>query len=91
MRIRMNDSRERLYDRLEESAESNTKSGALDEAAQFYVDMVEEDEGYHVGVITDLLEAAEDRGSLTGEEIVEILDTDTVPLEYSTSWTIGDD
>lgn len=90
MRIRMNDRRERLYDRLKESATANTKSGAIDEAARFYLEMAAEDHGRQVGALAELLEAAEDRGSLTGEEIVEILDTDQVPLEYRSEWSIGD-
>lgn len=45
------------------------------------------------GAFAQLLEAAEERGSLTGEEIAEILTTDELPLafETETTWSVGAD
>lgn len=43
------------------------------------------------GKFAELLEAAEERGSLTGQEIVEMLDTEEVPLEYETEWVVGEE
>jgi len=41
------------------------------------------------GALEELLRAAGERGSLTGEEIVEILSTEELPLEYETNWGVG--
>lgn len=41
--------------------------------------------------LAELLAAAEERGSLSGKEIVEILDTDELPLNYETEWAVGEE
>jgi len=43
------------------------------------------------GAFAELLEAAEERGSLTGEEIVEFLNSPELPLEYETDWSVDAD
>ena len=42
------------------------------------------------GKFAALLEATDERGSLTGAEIVDILDTDELQLKYETEWSVGD-
>lgn len=45
------------------------------------------------GAIARILEAAEKHGSVTGEEIAEILTTEELPVvfETTTNWSIGED
>jgi hypothetical protein len=45
---------------------------------------------YPVGALEKLLAAAEERGSVTGEEIAEILDCSELPIEYDveTNWSV---
>lgn len=42
------------------------------------------------GILEELMDAATERGSLTPEEIAEIVSTDQVPVEAETSWRVGD-
>jgi len=42
------------------------------------------------GALEELLRAAEERGSLNGEEISEILTTEELPMEYKAKWSVGD-
>ena len=46
-------------------------------------------EAYPSGAIPKLMREAEARGSLTGEEIAEILDHRTLEVSYDTSWSVG--
>ena len=46
--------------------------------------------GYGRGAIEELLQAAEQRGSLTAPEIAEILDTRELPVAYETEIAVGD-
>lgn len=89
MRIKKTDRRERLWSDLKGALDENTTSGALDEAARFTVRMVEGG-GTGTGQLEELLAAADERGALTGAEIVEILDTREVPLEWSSSYSVGE-
>ena len=84
----MTDKRERRLERLKEATDENTKSGALDAAAEFYLRMAAVDAGQRVGAFAELLSAAEDRGSLTGSEIAVILDSPTMEIKYQTGWEI---
>jgi len=92
MRIHMTESRERLYDELEETAPVGTKSGAIDEAAKFYLYMVG---GNGVkpaeGQLEELIQAASEEGALTPEQIAAIVDTEQVPVTASTDWEVGQD
>lgn len=90
MRIQSTDARQRRWESLQEATGESTKSGALDAAAQFYLKMAGDSAAVPVGALSELMAAAEERGSLTGEEIAEILDTEELPVDYSTSWGVGD-
>ena len=91
MRIRMTDARERRLERLKEATGENTKSGAIDTAVMFYLDMGAVDYGSRVGQFNELMERATDQGSLTAPEIAEILDTDHLPIEANYTYHVGTD
>ena len=86
----MNERRERTLVNLKEALDENAGSKALFAAAEFTLRMRGETTAIPNGALAELLEAADERGSLTGEEIAEILDTDEIPIDYSTSWAVGD-
>lgn len=91
MRLRMPESRQRRYEHLVEATGEASKSKALDRAAGYYLRMRGNTSAYPVGAIEKLLATAEERGSLTGEEIAEILDCPEFPLQYEveTKWSVG--
>jgi len=89
MRIRMNDSRKRMYETLQDATGESSKSGSLDVAARYYARMRGDTAANPTGTITELMNAAEERGSLTPQEIAEILDCPELPVEYETSRSIG--
>ena len=89
MRMRLTDARERRIERLKEATGENSKSGAIDVAAKYYLHMGETDVGHRVGAVNDLMSAAAERGSLTAPEIAEILDCDELPVQASTSYNVG--
>lgn len=91
MRIRMNDSRERRYDRLEDVSQQNTRSGALDDAADYYLRMRGGTPAQPDGAVEQLMSTAVERGSLTPGEIAEILSQPELPVEYSHEWSVGDE
>ncbi|WP_244605629.1 hypothetical protein [Halorussus marinus] len=87
----MTDSRERRLDNLQEATGENTKSKALDRAAEFYLRMRGDTTAVPTGAFTELMERADEKGSVTSEEIAEILDTDELPVKAETYWSIGED
>jgi len=91
MRIADTDERDRRWERLKDATGESTKSGAIDVAAKYYLHMGETDVGHRVGAVNDLMEAAAERGSLTAPEIAEILDCEELPVQASTSYTVGTD
>ncbi len=90
MRIQSTDERKRRWEHLQEATGESTTSGALDVAAKHYLRMAGGTTAMPTGALEELLRAAEERGSLTGEEIVAILDTDELPMEYRTEWSVGE-
>ena len=90
MRIRMTDTRERRIERVKQATGENTKSGAIDVALGFYLQMGATDAGRRVGKLEKLMSAASERGSLTAPEIAAILDTPQLPIEASTSYSVGE-
>ncbi len=89
MRIQSTEERKRRWEHLQQATGESTTSGALDVAAKHYLRMAGGTTAIPTGALEELLRAAEERGSLTGEEIVEILDTEELPLEYNTEWEVG--
>lgn len=91
MRIQSTDERKRRWEHLQEATGESTTSGALDVAAKEYIRLAGGTPAVPTGALEELLRAAEDRGSLTGEEIAEILSTEELPLEYETEWGVGEE
>lgn len=67
------------------------KVEAIDQAVGYYLQMRGNSRAYPTGAVETPLEAAEQRGSLTGGEIAEILNYPELPLQYevNTTWWIG--
>ena len=89
MRIESTDERERLYEHLTEATGERAKSKAIDAAARYYLRMRGDVAGYGRGTVAELLEAAEQRGSLTAPEIAAILDERELPVAYETEIDVG--
>ena len=89
MRIADTDARDRRWERLKEATGEDTKSGAIDVAAKYYLEMGAVDVGRRVGSVNELMETAAKRGSLTAPEIAEILDCDELPVDAETSYQVG--
>lgn len=90
MRVHMNDERERRLENLLDATDENTKSKAIDVAADFYIQMAG-CEAVPTGAIEELMQLAVDEGSVTPEEIATVLDTDELRVEATTEWSVGDD
>ncbi|WP_226006618.1 hypothetical protein [Natrinema salinisoli] len=90
MRIQKTDTRERKWKYLKEATGESTVSGALDAAADYYLKMCGDTTAQPNGCVPKLIQHANQKGSLTAAEIVKILDTDELPLEYQSTWTIGE-
>ena len=89
-RIRLTDARERKYSNLEDATEQSTRSGALDAAADYYLRMAGGTPAVPEGAVQTLMQRATEQGSVTPEEIAEILDQPELPIEYSHQWSVGD-
>ena len=89
MRIADTDERDRRWERLKDATGEETKSGAIDVACKYYLHMGAVDVGTRVGTMSELMDAAATRGSLTAPEIAEILDCDELPVEAETSYQVG--
>lgn len=86
----MNDRRERLYENLKEATGKGHKSKALDQAAAYYLRMHGDTIVYPTGTIDEVLNAAEAEGSLTAQQIAELLNVDELPVAYKASRSIGE-
>lgn len=89
-RLRLTDGRERRLSHLEEATGENTRSGAIDVAARYYVRMAGGTGAYPTGQLEELMTAATERGSLTPEEIAEIIGTKELPVDYDHEWAVGE-
>ncbi|MFC7132356.1 MULTISPECIES: hypothetical protein [Salinibaculum] len=90
MRLRMNDERERRLEALLEASGENTKSKAIDSAAKYYVRMSGGTQAVPTGKMTELMQLAEQQGSVTPAEIADVLDTQELPVTWQSSWSVGD-
>lgn len=87
----MTESRKRSLDALTDATGENTKSKAIDKAAEFYIKMAGDTTAVPTGAIAEMMERADEQGSVTAEEIAEILDTEELPVEAETSWSVGEE
>ncbi|ELZ08508.1 hypothetical protein C479_14253 [Halovivax asiaticus JCM 14624] len=88
MRIQKTDRRARNWENLKKATGESTVSGALDAATVYFLRMAGS-EGHPTGSIEKLMLEAEERGSLTGEEIAEILDQPQLAIEFETDWSVS--
>lgn len=88
MSIRVDDRRERLFDRLEDATGEATRAGSLEAAARYYCYM---HGAATPGALDDLLEVAVDQGNVTPGQIADVLDHDTLPLQVDVDVEIGTD
>ena len=89
MRIEKTDTRARKWEYLKEATGESATSKALDRAADYYLRMHGDTTAVPQGKLTELMNAAQNRGSLTPEEIAEILDTDELPVRCEVSVSVG--
>ncbi len=90
MRIEKTEARAQKWEYLKEATGESATSKALDRAADYYLRMRGDTTAISKGKLTDLMTAAQDRGSLTPEEIADILDTDELPVRYEVSVSVGE-
>ena len=91
MRIQKTDARERRWQYLREATGKGHTSAALDEAATYYLRMSGGTDAYPNGLLEELIARAEENGSLTAAEIVDVLDCPELALAYESEWSVGDD
>lgn len=89
MRIRNTDKREREWEMLEEATGEKTTSGAIDVAVRYYLEMAGGNAAAPTGAVEELMQRAEEQGSVTPAEIADILDTGELPVEHSQQWSVG--
>lgn len=90
MRIRSTEERDRRIESLKEATGESAKSKAVDRAAEFYIKMAGDTTAVPTGAFVELMQRADEQGSVTAEEIAEVLDTDELPVSATTSWSVGD-
>ena len=90
MRIEKTDVRVQKWEYLKEATGESATSKALDRAADYYLRMRGDTTAVPKGKLTELMTAAQDRGSLTPEEIAEILDTDELPVRCEVLVSVGE-
>ena len=90
MRIKKTEARAQKWDYLKEATGENATSKALDRAANYYLQMHGDTTAVPKGKLTELMNAAKTRGSLTPEEIAKILNVDELPIKCEVSVRIGD-
>lgn len=89
MRIRDTDKREREWAMLKEASGEKTTSGAIDVAVRHYLKMAGDNAAAPKGAVKELMQLAEDQGSVTPAEIADILDTDELPVDHTQQWSVG--
>lgn len=91
MRLRMTESRERRMENLLDATGEKTKSKAIDTAAEFYIRMAGDTTAIPTGAFVELMERADEQGSVTAEEIADILHTEELPVSAEVSWAVGEE
>ena len=89
MRIRSTDKRNRKWNHLQEATGESTVAGALDVAANYYLKMAGGTTAAPTGALEELLRLADEQGSVTPEEIAEVLDVNELQVRASTEWSVG--
>ncbi len=89
MRIEKTEARAQKWEYLKEATGESATSKALDRAADYFLRMRGETTAVPKGKLIELMTAAQNQGSLTPEQIAEILDTDELPVQCEVSIKIG--
>ncbi len=89
MRIKKTEARARKWGYLKEATGESATSKALDRAADYYLRMHGNTTAVPQGKITELMSAAKSQGSLTPEEIAEVLNTEELPVQCEISISVG--
>jgi len=89
-RIRLTDARRRRYENLEDATGENTRSKALDTAADYYLRMRGNTTAKPTGAVEKLMRQAVAQGSVTPEEIAETLDQPELPVAAETTFSVGE-
>jgi hypothetical protein len=89
MRIRGTDKREREWEMLQETTDESTTSGALDVATRYYLKMRGNNAAAPTGAVNELMQLAIEEGSVTPEQIAEVLDVDELPVDHSRTYDVG--
>jgi len=76
---------------LQEATGEATKSGAYDVAVRYYLHMRGDNAASPTGALEELMGLAIEEGSVTPEQISDILDVEELPVEYEREWSIGED
>jgi hypothetical protein len=90
MRLRMNDERDRRLEALLEASGENTKSKTIDSGAKYYVRMSGGTGAVPDGKLAELVQLAEQQGSVTPAEIADVLDTEELLVVWESNWSVGD-
>ena len=85
----MTDQRENRLEYLQEATGEATKSKALDKAAEFYIRMAGDTTAVPKGQVAELMQLASAQGSVTPDEIAEVLDSDPLPVTYESNWSVN--
>jgi hypothetical protein len=88
--MRLTEQRERRLERLKDATDESAKSKAIDVAADYYLKMRGGTTAAPTGALEELMRRADQEGSLTAEEIADVLDVDELPVSASTSWSVGE-
>ncbi len=81
MRIKKTDVRAQKWEYLKEATGENATTKALDQATNYHLRMPGETTAVRKEKLTELMTVAQNQGSITSEEIAEILDTDELPVQ----------
>lgn len=88
--IRLTDRRQSVYDALQEATGERSRSVAIDVAAEYYCFMAGNNRLQPAsGRVERLLRRAREEGSLTPEQIAEIMDCEELPVSYDVSVSCG--
>lgn len=91
MRLRVTDHRERMFDALTDATGEKTKSKAIDRAVDHYCKCAGANAAHPTGTYEELMNQAVEQGSLTPGQIAEILHTESLPVQHTQEYCIGED
>ena len=90
--IRLTDRRQSVYDALQEATGERSRSGAIDVAAEYYCFMAGDNRIQPAsGRVARLIRRAREEGSLTAEQIADVMDCEELPVKYDVSVSCGRD